>query len=80
MAMRIQRPRIQPRWRGGLRHGTLRSDPALAFLRSPAMMEILRDADRQLRAWGVEPMALSGVRQPFDYPPRTLPRIARRIH
>jgi hypothetical protein len=34
------------------------------------MMEILREADARLRAWGVEPMRLDNVRQPFDYAPR----------
>lgn len=80
MATRIQRPRIKPRWRADLRRGTIRHEAALAFLRSPVMMAILRDADEQLRAWGVEPMVLQGVRQPFDYAPRTIPRLTRRIH
>jgi hypothetical protein len=44
------------------------------------MMEILRDADEQFRAFGLEPMRLRAVRQPFDYEPRTIPRLARRIH
>ena len=37
------------------------------------MMAILREADEQLRAWGVEPMVLDGIRQPFDYAPRIDP-------
>ena len=76
MAMRIQRPRVVPRWRNGLRRGTVRNESALAFLKSPVMMQILREADERLRAWGVEPLAIAGVRQPFDY----APRIAKRIH
>jgi hypothetical protein len=76
MATRTRRPRIRPTWRADLRRGTIRHEAALAFLRSPVMMEILRDADERLRAWGVEPMALQGVRQPFDY----APRVTRRIH
>lgn len=74
--MRIQRPRVPTRWKAGIRRGTARNESALAFLRSPLMMQILRDADEQLRAWGVEPLAVAGVRQPFDYAPRT----ARRTH
>ena len=80
MATRYQRQRIRPMWRGGLRRGRARDEAALAFLKSPAMMAILREADEQLRAWGVEPMVLDGIRQPFDYAPRTIPRITRPIH
>ena len=79
MATRYQRQRIRPTWRGGLRRGRARTEAALAFLKSPAMMAILRDADEQLRAWGVEPLVLGGIRQPFDYAPRMIPRITRRI-
>jgi hypothetical protein len=79
MPTRIQRPRITPTWRADLRRGTIRHEATLAFLRSPVMMEILRDADEQLRAWGVEPLVMHGVRQPFDYAPRTNPRIVRPI-
>lgn len=77
MTTRMQRTRIAPRWRSGVRKGTPRSEARLAFLGSPAMMEILREANERLRAWGVEPMRLSGVRQPFDYAPRLVPP---RIH
>jgi hypothetical protein len=80
MTTRFRRQRIHPTWRGGLRRGRARNEAALAFLKSPAMMEILRDADEQLRAWGVEPMVLEGIRQPFDYAPRMVPPAARRIH
>ena len=76
MATRIQRPRITPTWRADLRRGTIRHEATLAFLRSPAMLEILRDANEQLRPWDVEPLVLQGVRQPFDY----APRFTRRIH
>lgn len=80
MATRIQRPRIPPTWRSGVRNGKARSEARLAFLSSPVMMEILRDADEQFRALGLEPMRLRGVRQPFDYEPRTIPPVTRRIH
>lgn len=76
MATRIQRPRVPPLWRSSVRKGKARNEARLAFLRSPVMMEILREANDRLRAWGVEPMRLDNVRQPFDYVPRTAwPRI-----
>jgi hypothetical protein len=80
MATRYQRQRVHPTWRGGLRRGKARDEAALRFLKSPAMLAILREADEQLRAWGVEPMVLEGIRQPFDYAPRVVPPAARRIH
>ena len=80
MATRTHRPRIPPTWRSGVRNGKARSEARLAFLSSPVMMEILRDADEQFRALGLEPMRLRGVRQPFDYEPRMVPPVARRIH
>ena len=76
MATRTQRPRVTPTWRSGVRKGTARHEARLAFLTSPVMMEILRDVNERLRAWGVDPMRLSGVRQPFRYAPRIAgPRI-----
>ena len=36
----------------------------------PEFAEELRQIHRQLEAWGVEPMSLQGVRQPFDYETR----------
>lgn len=74
MATRPQRPRIPPTWRSGVRNGTARSEAKLAFLSSPLMMEILRDADERFRALGLEPMRLRAVRQPFDYESRTIPQ------
>ncbi len=67
MATRLQRMRIRPTWTAGLRRGRERIEATIALLSSPIMMEKLRRADEQLRAWGVEPMAMERVRQPFDY-------------
>ena len=66
MATRIQRTRIRPTWRAGLRRGRERNETTLMLQQSPVMQEILRRADEQLRAWGVEP-EWPHVKQPFDY-------------
>lgn len=70
MATRTQRPRVPPTWRGGVRKGRARHEARLAFLTSPVMMEILREVNERLRPWGIEPIRLNGVRQPFRYAPR----------
>lgn len=76
MATRTRRPRTSPTWRSAVRKGTARHEARLAFLTSPVMMEILRDVNERLRPWGVEPLRLSGVRQPFRYAPRIVcPRV-----
>lgn len=67
MATRIQRMRIPPMWRAGLRCGRERNETTLMLQRSPEMQEKLRRIDAQLRAWGVESMPLDRVKQPFDY-------------
>lgn len=67
MATRIQRMRIQPTWRAGLRRGRERNETTLMLQRSPVMQERLRRINEQLRAWGVESMPLDRVKQPFDY-------------
>jgi hypothetical protein len=67
MATRLPRLRIPPTWRAGLRLGKERNEATLAILSSPVMMERLRRADEQLRAWGVEAMPMDRVKQPFDY-------------
>jgi hypothetical protein len=70
MATRIQRPRIRPTWHGGLRRGRERNEATLAFLSSPVMMETLRRADEQIRAFGLGPEVWEHVHQPFDYQAR----------
>jgi hypothetical protein len=67
MATRIQRTRIPPMWRAGLRRGRERNETTLMLQQSPVMQEKLRRIDAQLRAWGVESMPLDRVKQPFDY-------------
>lgn len=57
-------------WRAGLRRGKVRNEATLAFLNSPIMMEKLLRAMEEMRAMGLEPMSMEGVRQPFDYAPR----------
>jgi len=36
----------------------------------PEYLEEIRRMDRQLEAWGFEPMPMESVKQPFDYPAR----------
>jgi hypothetical protein len=67
MATRIQRMRIQPTWRAGLRRGRERNETMLMLQQSPVMQERLRRINEQLKAWGVESMPLDRVKQPFDY-------------
>jgi hypothetical protein len=76
MASRFQRQRIPPVWRAGLLRGKLRDTMTAYLEKYPEFLEDLRRIDRQLAAWGVEPMSMKGVRQPFDCAPRT---IAKRI-
>lgn len=66
MATRMQRLRIPPQWRAGLRRGRERNETTLMLQRSPVMQERLRRAEEQLRAWGVV-FEWPHVKQPFDY-------------
>lgn len=66
MATQLKRMRTAPLWKAGLRRGRERNEATLLLKRSPAMQEILRRADDQLRAWGVVP-EWPHVKQPFDY-------------
>jgi hypothetical protein len=53
----------------------------MEYLRSnPREYERLLRIIREIDAMGLEPMSMEGVRQPFDYAPRTLRPITRRIH
>ena len=70
MATRLQRPRIRPTWKGGLRRGTVRDTMTEYLAARPDFAEKIIQISRQLDAWGVEPMSLEGIRQPFDYEPR----------
>jgi hypothetical protein len=62
----MQRPRIAPMWKAGLRRGRARNETTLLLKQSPVMQEILRRAHEQLLAWGVVP-EWPHVKQPFDY-------------
>jgi hypothetical protein len=66
MATQLKRMRLAPTWRAGLRRGRERNQTTLLLKQSPVMQEILRRADEQLRAWGIEP-GWEHVKQRFDY-------------
>ena len=66
MATRIQRMRISPMWKAGLRRGRERNETTLMLQQSPVMQERLNRAHQQLLAWGVVP-EWPHVKQPFDY-------------
>lgn len=70
MATRLQRQRIQPTWRGGLRRGKVRDTMTEYLAERPEFAEQIRQISRRLDAMGWEPMSMEGVRQPFDYEPR----------
>lgn len=70
MATQLQRTRIRPMWKGGLRRGTVRDTMTAYIAANPEFLEDMRRIDRQLAAWGVVPMSMEGVKQPFDYEPR----------
>lgn len=80
MTTRLQRQRIRPMWRGGLRRGRVRDTMTAYLAEHPEFAESLREVDRQLADWGVEPMSMAGVRQPFDYAPRTTNARANRVN
>jgi hypothetical protein len=64
------RPRIRPMWSAGLRRGRVR-DTMTAFLKEhPDILEELRQIHERLKAWGIEPISMKGVKEPFDYEPR----------
>jgi hypothetical protein len=67
MSIYLQRMRIRPTWKAGLRRGRERDETTRLLQESPAMQERLRRINEQLRAWGVESMPLDRVKQPFDY-------------
>lgn len=67
MSIYLQRMRIGPTWKAGLRRGRERDETMRLLQESPAMQERLRRINEQLRAWGVESMPLYRVKQPFDY-------------
>jgi hypothetical protein len=70
MATQIQRLRIRPTWKGGLRRGKERDTMTAYLAEHPEFLEEMRRVHLQLEAWGVVPLSMEGVRQPFDYKPR----------
>lgn len=70
MATIIQRQRIRPMWRAGLRRGRIRDTMTAYLAERPEFAAQLRQLSRELDAMGWEPMSMEGVRQPFDYAPR----------
>jgi hypothetical protein len=70
MATQIQRTRVRPTWRGGLRIGSVRDTMTAYIAAHPEFLEEMRRVHRQLEAWGIVPMSMDGVKQPFDYAPR----------
>jgi hypothetical protein len=70
MATAIQRQRIRPTWRAGLRRGKVRDTMTAYLAERPEFAERIRELSRYMDAMGWEPMSMDGVRQPFDYPPR----------
>lgn len=66
MATRIQRLRIPPMWKAGLRRGKPRNSTMLLLQRFPEFEARLRRAEEQLLAWGVVP-EWPHVKEPFDY-------------
>jgi hypothetical protein len=57
-------------WSAGLRRGRVR-DTMTAFLKEhPDILEELRQIHERLKAWGIEPISMKGVKEPFDYEPR----------
>jgi hypothetical protein len=67
MAPRTQRARIPPMWKAGLRRGRERDTMTEYIATHPGYLEDLLRMDRQLAAWGVVPMSMERVKQPFDY-------------
>jgi hypothetical protein len=72
----INRQRIQPMWRAGLRRGKIRDTMTQYLAQRPEFAQRLQEILDEGRALGYEPMSMEGVRQPFDY----APRFTRRIH
>ena len=67
MSTRIQRPRIRPMWRGGLRRGRERNEATRAFERCPEMKARLMKVIAEMNAMGWAPIPTDRVKQPFDY-------------
>lgn len=80
MATRLLRPRIRPMWRAGLRRGKVRDTMTAYLAEHPEFANRLCQLSRELDVLGWEPASMESVRQPFDYDPRMITPLARRIH
>jgi hypothetical protein len=67
MATQLQRARIRPTWKGGLRRGTVRDTMTEYIATHPGYLEDLLRIDEELRRIGFVPMPMDRVKRPFDY-------------
>jgi hypothetical protein len=68
MATRLQRPRIRPMWKGGLRRGTVRDTMTAYLAEHPEFAERLFRIVEESRAVNGPPLPLPPhVRTPFDF-------------
>ena len=67
MATQVQRARIRPMWKGGLRRGTVRDTMTAYIATHPGYLEDLFRIDAEMLASGFVPMPMDRVRQPFEY-------------
>jgi hypothetical protein len=67
MATQLQRQRIAPTWRAGLRRGRERNSTMAHLRNHPGEYARLRRIMEELRAQGFEPVPMERVKQFFDY-------------
>jgi hypothetical protein len=67
MATRLLRPRIRPRWKGGLRRGRVRDTMTAYLAEHPEFADEIRRVTRALDEVGLDAMPMDRVKQPFDY-------------
>lgn len=70
MPTQIQRTRIRPTWKGGLRLGKERDTMTEYLACHPQLAQQLLSALHEVRARGYEPVPMERVKQPFDYAPK----------
>jgi hypothetical protein len=67
MATQIQRTRIRPTWRGGLRLGKVRDTMTEYMATHPGYLDDVFRMDAEMLAAGFVPMPMDRVKRPFDY-------------
>lgn len=67
MATQLQRLRIRPTWKAGLRRGRERDSMTEYLAQHPELERELLRALQDVRARGYEPVCLRRVKQPFDF-------------